>query len=201
MTIVLDTQPEAPPPPVPAEDPLVALFLRAREGDRRSLAELIERCEPLVRGVARRHLFGGSDVDDVVQEVWIALIRNLDRIQSPESLRSWLWAVAARFAARQGKARARLSFLGDRTESVNEESAEEAGLGRVTGHESSGRVRHALRRLDAADRELLELLFAVERPCYRSIGAIVNRPVGSIGPTRQRLLSRLRQDPDIQFVA
>jgi RNA polymerase sigma factor (sigma-70 family) len=200
MTMVLDSQPDAlvAAAEEAVADPVTVLFLAARDGDQHALADLIEQCEPLVRGVARRQLFRGGDIDDVVQEVWIALIRNLDRIHSPASLRSWLWAVTARFATRQGKARSRLTFLGDRAETVTEESAEDAGLDRVAEQENRGRVRHALARLDQAERELLELLFEVERPCYRSIGAVVQRPVGSIGPTRQRLLSRLRLDPDIQ---
>jgi RNA polymerase sigma factor (sigma-70 family) len=200
MTMVLDSQPDVSVAGAEeaAADPVTVLFLAARKGDQRALADLIERCEPLVRGVARRQLFRGGDIDDVVQEVWIALIRNLDRIHSPASLRSWLWAVTARFATRQGKARSRLTFLGDRAESITEESAEDAGLGRVAEQENRGRVRHALARLDQAERELLELLFEVDRPSYRSIGAAVQRPVGSIGPTRQRLLSRLRLDPDIR---
>jgi RNA polymerase sigma factor (sigma-70 family) len=151
-------------------------------------------------GVARRHLNRRAEIDDVVQEVWIALIKNLDRIHAPESLRSWLWAVTSRFAVRQSKNLARVALLGDGADVAGEESAEDKGLGRLAGNDCRGRVRHALRRLDAADQQLLELLFAVDRPCYRAIGRIVNRPVGSIGPTRQRLLGRLRGDPDLQLL-
>jgi RNA polymerase sigma factor (sigma-70 family) len=183
-----------------ANDLVIELFLLARGGDKPALAELIERCEPMVRAVARRQLYRRADVDDVVQEVWIALIKNLDRIHAPEALRSWLWAVTSRFATRQSKNLARVALLGDRTEIAGEESAEDKGIGSLTGSDCRGRVRHALRRLDTADQQLLELLFAVDRPCYRSIGRIVNRPVGSIGPTRQRLLSRLRGDPELQVL-
>ena len=39
------------------------------------------------------------------------------------------------------------------------------------------------------------LLSADDRPDYRTVSRMVDRPVGSIGPTRQRALERLRRQP------
>ena len=67
-------------------EPIAVLFERVRSRTPGALPELIRRCEPLVRSAAHRHLGRGVDVDDVVQEVWVALIRHLDRISSADAL-------------------------------------------------------------------------------------------------------------------
>jgi DNA-directed RNA polymerase specialized sigma24 family protein len=59
-------------------------------------------------------------------------------------------------------------------------------------------VRAALARLDAEDRRVLLLLEGEEALSYRQISHEISRPIGSIGPTRQRLLRRLRVDPAVR---
>jgi DNA-directed RNA polymerase specialized sigma24 family protein len=53
-------------------------------------------------------------------------------------------------------------------------------------------------RLRAADQALLRLLMADPRPPYEEIAAALDVPIGSIGPTRQRALARLRDELDTQ---
>ena len=182
-----------------ASEAISVLFERARLRTPGALPELIRRCEPLVRSAAHRHLGRGVDVDDVVQEVWVSLIRHLDRISSAEALGGWLWVVATHAAIRQGKNAARLCPQGAEpqaaaggTDAPDDDAVSQLG---PTGRQC---VRDALDRLKPEDRHLLQLLFATERPNYRLISHTVQRPIGSIGPTRQRLLNRLRDDPAIQ---
>jgi len=48
-------------------------------------------------------------------------------------------------------------------------------------------------RLRPSDQALLRLLTADPRPSYDEISAALDMPIGSIGPTRQRALARLRE--------
>lgn len=177
---------------------MAVLFERARGGASGALPELIRRCEPLVRSAAHRHLGRMVDVDDVVQEVWLALIRHLDRISSADALGGWLWVVATHAAIRQGKNAARLCLRGGEVSVEATASwADDDASARLEAHGRQG-VRDALDRLKPDDRRLLQLLFASERPSYQAISHATQRPIGSIGPTRQRLLNRLRGDPAIQ---
>lgn len=59
-------------------------------------------------------------------------------------------------------------------------------------------VRAALGRLDTEDRRVLLLLTGDSTHSYRDVSVQVRRPVGSLGPTRQRLLRRLRVDPAVR---
>jgi hypothetical protein len=77
-------------------------------------------------------------------------------------------------------------------------STEEHALGAFDRSEICAGVRAALVRLDAADRRLLLLLAGPETLANGDASDRVQRPIGSLGPTRQRLLRRLRLDPAVQ---
>jgi DNA-directed RNA polymerase specialized sigma24 family protein len=62
----------------------------------------------------------------------------------------------------------------------------------VLRRERADRVRAAVRDLPDHSQQLLGLLAASPRLSYQEIGARLGMPVGSIGPTRARLLARLR---------
>jgi RNA polymerase sigma factor (sigma-70 family) len=172
-----------------------ALVERARTGDGRAMAAIVERCGPMVRAVARRYV-GEAEADDVAQDVWLAFIEHLDQIKVPAATRGWLVQVATRAAWRARKRLDRSSLaddLGDRV--VAPDDTEERGLAAVTRGEAAARLGEALGELRPADRRLVLLLSADDRPDYRTISGLVGRPVGSIGPTRQRALERLRRQP------
>jgi RNA polymerase sigma factor (sigma-70 family) len=168
----------------------------ARAGDRAALGRIVERCEPMVRAVARRHLSDPADVEDVVQEVWVALVQHVGAIRVPEATRGWLVRVTTRESWRvrrlQGRAAPTLDLGAARPA---DDDTEEHGLRGARRGDLSRCLGTALDALRPGDRRLLTLLAADDRPDYRAIGATIGRPVGSIGPTRQRALARLRLQP------
>jgi RNA polymerase sigma factor (sigma-70 family) len=76
----------------PDTDTVVA----ARGGDPRALDTLVARCLPLVYNIVGRALHGHADVDDVVQETLLRVVRHLPELREPEAFRSWLVAIAVR---------------------------------------------------------------------------------------------------------
>ncbi|GAA3198631.1 hypothetical protein GCM10010468_10500 [Actinocorallia longicatena] len=68
----------------------------ARSGDRESVAALVEACLPLLYNVVGRALDGHPDVDDVVQETVVKVLRGLPALREPAKFRSWLIAIAVR---------------------------------------------------------------------------------------------------------
>ena len=65
----------------------------------------------------------------------------------------------------------------------------------VDARERQEQVRKALARTPSHQRELLEALVAEPALSYDEISRKLDIPVGSIGPTRARSLTRLRRDP------
>jgi DNA-directed RNA polymerase specialized sigma24 family protein len=62
-------------------------------------------------------------------------------------------------------------------------------------------VRRAVERLAPAERHLILLLTKSDTVDYRSISEAIGRPIGSIGPTRMRVLAKLRRDRAIRQLA
>jgi DNA-directed RNA polymerase specialized sigma24 family protein len=58
-------------------------------------------------------------------------------------------------------------------------------------------VRGAVQRLPGRQRHLLTSLLASPSPTYERVAVALAMPMGSIGPTRDRALARLRVDPEL----
>jgi RNA polymerase sigma-70 factor (ECF subfamily) len=70
------------------------LIVRYQAGDDTALAELVGRYEATVRQWIVRWLGGQSSaVDDLSQEVWVALVKGLGRLEQPTSFRPWLYQI------------------------------------------------------------------------------------------------------------
>lgn len=71
-----------------------ALIKAARAGDADAKDQLVASCLPLLYNIVGRALNGHADVDDVVQETVLRMLRALPGLRNPERFRSWLVAIA-----------------------------------------------------------------------------------------------------------
>ncbi|MFE3718218.1 sigma-70 family RNA polymerase sigma factor [Streptomyces cyaneofuscatus] len=71
-----------------------ALIAAARNGDQEAKDRLVAEYLPLLYNVVGRALNGHADVDDVVQETVLRMLRSLPELRDPERFRSWLVAIA-----------------------------------------------------------------------------------------------------------
>jgi RNA polymerase sigma factor (sigma-70 family) len=187
-----------PPGGTESDGELIAgLVGRARAGDSSAVAAIVERCGPMVRAVARRYV-SGAEVEDVVQEVWLAFVEHADQIQVPEATRGWLVRVATRAAWRARRKQDR-SVPTAQTDDLlaAPDDTEERGTRRAALRSCTRHLHVALAGLRPEDRRLVMLLSDDDRPDYRTVSRLIDRPVGSIGPTRQRALERLRRQPEL----
>jgi RNA polymerase sigma factor (sigma-70 family) len=84
---------------------LLARFVRQR--DEAAFVALFRRHGPMVWGVCRRALPDADTAEDAFQATFLVLLRKAGSVGRPESLASWLYAVACRTAARAKALRAR----------------------------------------------------------------------------------------------
>ena len=173
------------------------MVLRARVGDRAAVGEIVERCTPMLRGLARRYVSNAAEIDDVVQDVWVVFVQNLDRIREPAATRAWLARVLTHTAWRTQSRATRSVPTADVGDGPSSDDTEDAVLHRVWCEDLRSRLTPALAALRPEDRRLVVLLAADRRPDYRTVSRMLKRPVGSIGPTRQRALARLRRQPSL----
>jgi RNA polymerase sigma factor (sigma-70 family) len=142
--------------------PEPALVSAALDGDPRALDALLAASLPLVYNLVGRALDGRDDVDDVVQETMLRVVRKLPELRRPEAYRSWLVAIAVRQARdsgrRRGVARLRTAAF-DPAHDRADPGSDFAGATvlRLGLTDQRRDVAEATRWLDPEDRELLSL--------------------------------------------
>ncbi|QHC60980.1 hypothetical protein GSU72_19840 (plasmid) [Rathayibacter sp. VKM Ac-2760] len=65
------------------------LVIRAASGDDRAFAAIVNRYSRLLRAIASRTLGSSADVDDVVQETFLAAWTHLDSVIDGETIPGW----------------------------------------------------------------------------------------------------------------
>lgn len=96
-----------------AVDPLRDLLDRAAEGDDVALGSLVRRTQDDVVRLCRA-LGSDDDVDDLVQETYLRMIRSVSSFRGESSVRTWLLSIARHTCADQVRARQRTRRLIDR---------------------------------------------------------------------------------------
>ena len=127
------------------------LLRQLRRGNSRALEDAITAYSAYVMTVIRnrsRGLLSPEDHEEIASDVFLALWRSADRI-SPQSLRSWLGAVARNRT---------VDFMKKHRQSVPLEhqviEIPESAWAHLSQRERTGAVRQALSALSAADREI-----------------------------------------------
>jgi RNA polymerase sigma factor (sigma-70 family) len=124
------------------------------------------------------------------------LLENLRQLKEPASVGAWLATTARRECLRVLRDNQRRVLYGD--DAPEYESTDISPIDALLLSERDDALRRSFERLRASDQALLRLLMADPRPAYEEIAQALDMPIGSIGPTRQRALERLRRELDAQ---
>jgi len=159
------------------------LVVRAREGDTAAFGELVTRHQTAVFRAALAALGSPADAEDVTQEAFISAYTRLSSFRGDASFKTWLLTIAWNQAINR---RRWLRWWSTRT--VNLDTPEVALDPRSDGPNpeqmaSSDQFRRAVRRevltLSPKLRDALLLAQSGEYG-YEEIGAMLNKPVGTI---------------------
>lgn len=137
-----------------------------------------------------------ADLEDLLQEVAVSLVRKGGEIRDPNALKPWLRTVAinaAHAAGRSGLARGknlRLAGLGDATQHMPAQDRDPAG--READMSEGRRLMELAAELPEGYREPL-LLKAVQGLSYRQIGEILGLPETTIETRIARGRKQLRE--------
>ena len=166
-------------------------FERWTSGDAVALDELVRVMTPVLWHVVRAYRLTNEVAEDVVQTTWLALVRSRDSIQEAAAVGGWLTTTARREAWRVAKATGRGIPVED-DELARRLPDQDSPESEVVRRDADGRLWDAVERLSERCQALLRIVAFEHRPDYTTIAANLGMPVGSIGQTRGRCLSKLR---------
>lgn len=155
------------------------LVTAAREGDRAAFGLLYQRHSRMIHGIVLAHV-PFSEVDDVVQDVFLVALRKLHSLREPAAFAGWLITIA----------RNRANDFYRRTRPTEEISAE---AGSVDADEGEARMAlEAIRSLPEAYRETL-VLRLVEGMNGPEIAARTGLTPASVRVNLHRGMKQLRE--------
>jgi RNA polymerase sigma factor (sigma-70 family) len=175
---------------------LARLVNAAGGGDQRAWDALVREFSAMIWAVARAHRLHDANAADVAQATWLRLLEHLGRLNDPTRVGAWLATTARRECLRVIRESDRsVPYGGEAPELPSSDSPPGEAL---LISERDDALWRAFARLRLSDQALLRLLMADPRPPYEEIAAALDIPIGSIGPTRQRALTRLRRELNMQ---
>jgi RNA polymerase sigma-70 factor (ECF subfamily) len=162
------------------------LIRRAREGDEAAYESLVRAHQEAVFRLAYLFMGSADDADDIAQEVFIRAYRALDRFDDSRPLRPWLLSITANAARNRRRAFGRYVnalrrlIVPEISISAEAEKSLEAQA-----------LWQAVRRLSAADQEVIYLRYFLELPVNEAAQAMNVEP-GTVKSRLSRALDRLR---------
>jgi len=147
----------------------------AQAGDRNAYRSLLENLAPQVRAYLRRRLPNPQDVDDVHQEVLLAIHVSRDTYEQGRAVEPWVFGIAAHVLARQRRRSRRRAHCELLVDELPAEQTRTAGPSRTE-------VQQALERLPGRQRQALELLQLAALP----VDVAATRAGTTVGTLRVR---------------
>jgi len=164
------------------------LVLRCQAGDERAFAALMDgfgqRTLSYLRGLI------GDDVDDVQQEVWLAVYRSIRGLSNPGAFRTWLYRTTRHRAIDFLRRRRREQEL---IEDATIEEVESIEVADEKTMELDGSVlAAALAQLPPPQREALLLRYQDDLS-YAEIALVVGCPIGTVRTRLHHAKRRLHE--------
>ncbi len=126
-------------------------MVRTQDGDRDAFRALLEKITPILKAFLRKRIPDSTEVDDVCQEILLALYEARHTYQPQRPLEPWLFAIARNIS---------LDYLRRRWERVQRQELVESPPQRAVemSGELSRRLQEGLKRMPPAHREAFTML-------------------------------------------
>jgi RNA polymerase sigma-70 factor (ECF subfamily) len=169
------------------------LVLRCQVGDRIALEELVEYCQPRLRGFVFKMVGNRPSLDDLEQDIWADVFGGLPHLNDPGAFFAWLFRIARNRAYRTIRRETWLIFSDENMDLVAEDDEQSSF--------SADDAEWVYSKLDCLTPELREviLLRFIENMSYEAIAMVVDCPVGTVKSrihNAKRVLRRLLEKDD-----
>jgi RNA polymerase sigma-70 factor (ECF subfamily) len=152
------------------------LVARAQLGEPDAFEQLVRLFHPRVAYYVHKMLLKKDLVDDIMQDVWLAVHRKLPRLRASQAFAVWLYRIARNRAVQLIRTESRyvemnesrLASIEDEEELPNDFSDEDIRL-----------LNIALDRIPHAQREAIVLRF-MDELSYEEIATVTEQPIGTV---------------------
>ena len=175
------------------DPPLADLLRRSAAGDEAAFAALYRQFQHTVYRFARAMTGSTEAAEDVTQEVFVALVADLDRYQPRRAAFStYLYGIVRNLS--RDRLRRERRFLSLDTWDARAAAGDGGGdaLQRLEGEETAAQVRRALQRLPSRHREVI-ILCDLHGLSYAEAAVVVDSSVAAVRSRLHRARHLLRR--------
>ena len=177
---------------------------RARNRDIDALEILVDRYSARLYGFLFRMTGQPEDAEDLVQEVFVRMVKSIARYEEDGRFEAWLFRIAANLGRDRGRRQKRNPVVGsieaDSTETAGDRSEHRIELAprhqdpeqRMTLTEDIVRLQAALNRLPTEEREVVMLRHYTDMS-FAEIADLMASPLGTALARAHRGLAKLRK--------
>ena len=162
-------------------------------GDGVAWETLIKRYRRFIYSIPVKFGFRTADAGDVFQNVCVILLEHLHELKDETRITPWLQTTTMRLCmAAAGEKQREVATADEEFEDQLDPSLTLEEIRLLT--EAQQDLRDRVRALPAKCRDLIEMLYFDQRsPSYQEISDSLGIPVGTISPTRNRCLEKLKK--------
>jgi len=152
------------------------LAIQYRRGDHEAMGELVLIWQDPLHYYVRRLIPDDEEALDVLQDVWVLVLRRFRQLRNPAAFPAWLFTIARNVAyGRLRKSQPQEMLTPDSLASQEEGEEDSDPLAKFTAE----RVHRALTKVSVAHRDCLTLRF-IEGFALAEVSQIVGVPVGTV---------------------
>jgi RNA polymerase sigma-70 factor (ECF subfamily) len=152
---------------------LQSIVHRCKDGERAAFEELFEIYQPRLKYYVRRLDGGGTNTDDILQDIWLTVFKKIKKLKDARSFNVWLYRIARNNVYDRFRRKDRFVSLPE------EELPVSGGDEPVFDADDAEELHHALNELKPHHREVLTLCFIEQMP-YQSIADVVDCRIGTV---------------------
>ncbi|MDN3029582.1 sigma-70 family RNA polymerase sigma factor [Streptomyces sp. S.PB5] len=161
------------------------LVVRCQLGEREAFRELVAVWHPALWRYVRGMVGSSHLADDLVQEVWVAVVRGLPRLRQPERFAPWLFTVARRRVTDHLRQTYRAP------ETVMEDATAVVADDELSGVLTTLQIEAGLAALPPLEREVL-ILFHLQDLPLACCAEVLGVPAGTVKSRLHRARRMLR---------
>lgn len=149
---------------------------QCQRGDRKAFEAIFRLYQPRLRYYLRRLDHSSVNADDMLQDIWMKVIKKIGTLKDPRAFTAWLYRIARNEVAMSNKARIKDPFVGLSEEHLDLHAQSDEP---VFDEEDATRVHQSLDKLKTHQREILTLGFLEQMP-YKQIAEVLGISVGTV---------------------
>ncbi len=155
--------------------------LRAQLGDRGAFARLFERHHVPALRYVHGLLGDGAEAEDVMQDVWVTIVRKIATLDHPAAFQSWMYRIARNRSVSRLRSSRRHVALDDLADDEQLTSADDEDDGDDPSFslQDAAALEAGLARLSPAHREALTLRY-LSGMTYEEIATVTSSSIGTV---------------------